>query len=245
MKLLLLELFIAIWELLCRLKDTVVGVFYIGHAIGRDKKNKELLDVHHYYKEKTKRKMLVYISRERLRKKKILSGKAIIPRLKENYAIANYVITVLVQLRPQGTIQSALQESYDYIHPYLMSYYSVWWELREAAKDKDFAKRYPLLVRRANAAPDLLEIACEAMAFRKKLALLIKGKEMEMRKIKLSNDEIRDSELIDDELDRISQNMKEMKEMKLQLEAAKKKEKGKQAAMIDGVTSSPPPPKKK
>ena len=208
----LLELWLAMVRFFLNLKDFVLGFFYMGFNLERKRRSKELQDSHKFYNDKVKTRMLKFRNKEKIRNQKIMKGKGIFKRFRENYVVNNYLNSVLVELKPHATIQQALSEQYGYLHPYLMGYYGIFTQLKKFSASGEKAD-LRLALAKAAALPDMLAIATEAMKYRKEVSVEFKRREIEMRKHKLTGNRLHDTRLIKDQVTMLQKEIEEKKKL--------------------------------
>lgn len=225
LKLRLIEIALALVELLIKVKDFVFGLFLLGFEMERRRKNREQMDVHLHFKEKSKRRMLKFVNAERLAIKIMMKKKGILPRLKENNVVGAYLHTVLVQLKPNDTIHAALQDQYSYIHPYLMGYYSLYFNMKEyVAKHPEWAKKNPTIMKRLTEVPDIVERATKVITYQKEMAVELKKQEILIRKAELAEDKNQSEELIKMRKELLNEDIARKKKMLKELEGGEKAE---------------------
>lgn len=106
------NLFKAIWH-------TISGVFIFGSHWHRQKERMPDFDPKYLFKEKVKKSQAVVAVTE----KRILGqlSKRLEKKNKLNRAIYNYIRNCIFTLRPGMSMEGALEEFYDYLHPVLVN----------------------------------------------------------------------------------------------------------------------------
>lgn len=116
------QMFVSVWHF-------VQGIFMFSLQWRKQKKLSQELDIKFYYKQKVKKKTIGMSVREKMMITKAL--KQLDKKDKFDYAVYNYIVTVVYRARPGMTMRDGIKEFYDLFHPFFKTYHNAYEDLRK------------------------------------------------------------------------------------------------------------------
>ena len=192
------SLWISLKEFVVVLFDTVFGIFFYASRFRQLERQKQKQDEHYQFRVETKRKMSKWVTKERNVIAKLRVSNQVPKKLRDDYSFYNYVATVLMVKNPNWTLEQGVKHFYDYIHPFLIAYHSVYREMKHIAHsdEKEFLRKQEGLKRKIAAIPDIYTRASQVLAIKKKIALEVKETENKYQKHKKQTSEKLDLEML-------------------------------------------------
>ncbi|MCY4584273.1 MAG: hypothetical protein OXE50_15985 [Chloroflexi bacterium] len=194
------ELWIVFKEFWTAFWDFILGFFLYSRHFRRQERMKREQDEHYYFREQSKKKMSKWVIKERSEIDKFLASDKIPKKYKDDYAIFNYVASVLMQKNPNWTVERTMKHFYEYLHPYMIGYWSLYRHMKGIVNSNDargeFSRKLEGLRKRINGIPDVYNRAQNVLDLKKKISLEIRDLENKHKKHKRQVEEKLDMEMV-------------------------------------------------
>ena len=165
--------------------DFILGFFLYSRHFRRQQRMKQEQDQHFHFREQSRKKMSKWVTKERAQISKLLNSDSIPKKYRDDYGIYNYIASVVMQKNPNWTVEQTVKHFYDYLHPYMIGYWSLYRHTKGIVNSEDphgeFRRKYVGLKKRINGIPDVSSRAKNVMEIKKKVSLEIRELEQKIQ----------------------------------------------------------------